>query len=172
MPIPPSPSFDDLPDDPFGDSFNVAFPDRSDPGAGNHRSGDLFGVEPTARIFRRLLLRLATLGGIATGFLAWPLDTMLGALLAVPLLALCAGLGTAIVETRTAGIRAGLLTAQLVLGVVVVAAVMTEAGFAGFLLVLICRGLSDPLRAATASWWRQSAAVVCDSAANPRGTTR
>jgi hypothetical protein len=118
---------------------------------------DPFEVESSARIFRRLLLRLAVLIGLASSLLIWRIVPIL---ICVAFIVAFGTLTAAASRSHQRGrhaVRAGLFAARLSLRLIAAVAVVELAGFTGVLLVAMCLALSDEARAGIARGARRAA---------------
>lgn len=108
---------------------------------------DPFETESSSRIFRRLLLRLAVLAGLASSLLIWRIGPILICMAFVVAFATLTAAASRSHERARHAVRAGLFATRLSLRVVAAVAVVELAGLTGVLLVAVCVLLSDEARA-------------------------
>ena len=111
---------------------------------------DPFETESSARIFRRLLLRLAVLAGLASSLLIWRIVPILICMAFVVAFATLTAAASRSHQRARHAVRAGFFATRLSLRVIAAVAVVELAGFTGVLLVAMCVLLSDEARAGLA----------------------
>lgn len=109
-----------------------------------------FDVESSASVFRRFLLRVAVLGGVASSLLTWNIGPILVCLVFVVGFAMLIAAVSLRQQRRFHALRVGLATARVTVKAVAAVAVVDLAGVPGVLLVALCVALSDPARVAIA----------------------
>ena len=115
-----------------------------------------FDVESSASVFRRLLLRVAVVLGLASSLLVWSLLPMLGCLVFIVSFAMLTVAASLRNHRGPQALRAGLATARVSVKVIAAVAIVDLSGFTGVLLVAFCVALSDEARAFLARHARQA----------------
>ena len=116
-----------------------------------------FDVESSASVFRRFLLRVAVVVGLASSLLVWKIGPILGCLVFVVCFAMLTAAASLRQQRGHQALRAGLATARVSVKVVAAVAVADIAGIAGVLVVVLCVALSDDARALVARQARVAA---------------
>jgi hypothetical protein len=111
---------------------------------------DPFEIESSSRIFRRLLLRLAVLVGLASSLLIWRVVPILICIAFVVAFATLTAAASRSHHRGRHALRAGLFATRLSVCAIAALAVVSLAGLTGVLLVAVCVVLSDEARAGIA----------------------
>lgn len=119
-----------------------------------------FDVESSASVFRRLMLRVAVLAGLASTVLVWSIAPILVCFAFVVAFAMLTAAASLRHQRGHQAVRAGLATARISLKVIAAVAVVDLAGLTGVLLVATCVALSDGAREALAHGSRRALARV------------
>jgi hypothetical protein len=106
-----------------------------------------FDVESTASVFRRLLLRLGVVAGLASSILVWSPAPLVGCFVFVVAFSMLATAATLRQQRGAQAVRTGFTTARVSVNVIAALAVVDLAGITGVLLVATCVALSDGARA-------------------------
>jgi hypothetical protein len=115
-----------------------------------------FDVESSASVFRRFLLRVAVLLGLASSTLVWSLLPIVGCLVFVVAFAMLTTAASLRQQRGVLALRAGLATARVSVHAIAAVAIVDLAGFTGVLLVTTCVALSDNARAVIARQARRA----------------